>query len=173
MNATPDYDTLREEIHNREWWFAASEVHGILSALIALNHADAWQDMLFADHPPPAAVFFPDFCTALDDVLAGHDFGYALLLPEEGTCAERADALVQWVEGFLLAANYCKRRFALTVDAQVQGFLDDLAQIATLDTDIADDEDSQTALTNLEEHCRLGVMMVYAASRSASGKNIH
>lgn len=166
MNSTPDYATLHEQISEQEWWFAASEVHGILSALIALNHSEAWPDMLFADQPPPAAIFFPAFCDELDRTLAANDFNYTLLLPENASCAERAEALVQWTEGFLLAAGYCQRHFAPQLDAEAQGFLDDLAQIATLDTDIGESESHDAELTDLEEHCRLGVMMLYAATRS-------
>lgn len=173
MNATFDYAMLRDHIDEEGWWFAASEVHGILSALVALNHADAWREMLFAGRPPASADFFAPFCKDLEAVLASDDLAYALLLPEEGSCAARAEALVQWAEGFLLAVHFCKQHFAVSLDAQAQGFVTDVTEIATLDTDVGEDEESQTALTDVEEHCRLGVMMLYAASRSVVRKDIH
>lgn len=171
VNATPDYDSLHAEILREEWWFAASEVHGMISALIALNCADAWADVLFGETAPPAAAFFPDFCRQLDEILAANDFNYALLLPEEGTLGARAEALVQWAEGFLLAARYCKHHFDVVPDGEGQIFLDDVAQIAALDSDIADDEDNRAHLTDLEEHCRLGVIMLYASARINFSKN--
>lgn len=165
-----DYDTLHEHICRQEWWFAAAELHGILSALAALNRNEAWRDILFAGKAPPAAAHFPGICAELDRTLSANDFGYTLLLPENAAPAARAEALVQWAEGFLLAADYCRRTFALTLDDDAESYLGDLAQIATLDTAIPDSEEAQTELTDLEEHCRLGVIMLYAAARGKAAK---
>ena len=168
MNSIPDHASLGDLITEQEWWFAASEWHGMVSALIALNHTHAWPDMLFSGHAPEAAAFIAPACVALEATLADDDLRYALLLPEDGDSATRAQALVEWVQGFLLAVNYLKRHQPSLLDADGQGFIDDLQAISTLDTDIDDSEETASELTELEEHCRMGVLMLYATAHRAA-----
>ena len=48
MTTQPRYDALAALIATREWWFGASEVQGILSALVACNQGGRWAEILFA-----------------------------------------------------------------------------------------------------------------------------
>lgn len=176
MNSIPSHSSLHALANEQEWWFAASECHGILSALVALTHQNGWRDILFAGNAPTSAAFIPAWCDNLDAALASPELAYRLLLPEDGNCRDRAQALVQWTEGFLLAVHYLQRTHDLRLDAEEQAFIEDLQQLATLDSDLADDEDNLRQLTDLEEHCRMGVLMLHATQRKPShppGHTLH
>ena len=164
MNSISDHSSLQNLIDQHEWWFGASEAHGILSALVAFNHADAATTLL--GNQAANGKWLPLFCRHLDEALSGEELAYQLLLPDGDDNAKYAESLVQWVQGFLLATGYCQRTFSLHLDEEAQDFMNDLKAISQLDTDIDDSEDNQAELAELVEHCRMGALLLYAASRT-------
>ena len=137
MTAQPRYDALADLIAAREWWFAASEAHGILSALIACNHRLSLQ---------------------IEETLAADALAYQLLLPEDGALAARAEALAAWAQGFTVAVHWLHP----ALDEDARAFLADLEEIGKLDYDLEDNEDNRRQLISLEEHCRMGALLIYA-----------
>ncbi|MDO5091169.1 MAG: UPF0149 family protein [Cardiobacteriaceae bacterium] len=164
MNSPENHAALQNLVEQHEWWFTASEAHGILSALVAFHHADAAPALL--GDAASVGDWLPALLRRLDEALSGDELAYQLWLPENADSAQRAEALVQWTLGFLLATNYCERNFALKLDSEAQDFVNDLQAISQLDTDIDDSEDNQAELTDLEEHCRMGALLLYATSRT-------
>lgn len=165
MNSIFDHAAWQQYIDEQEWWFSASELHGILSALLAFNQNNA-KDALLGGNIGETA-FLSELSPHIEQALSGESLSYQLLLPEESNNAQRAEALVQWVQGFLLATGYCEKTAALQLDSDAQGFVNDLRAFANLDTMIDDSEESQTELMALEEHCRMGALLLYANSRIA------
>ena len=136
MTAQPRYDALADLIAAREWWFAASEAHGILSALIACNHGGRWPEILFAQGEV--------------DAIAHEAFDRLSLQIEE--------ALAAWAQGFTVAVHWLHP----ALDEDARAFLADLEEIGKLDYDLEDNEDNRRQLISLEEHCRMGALLIYA-----------
>jgi len=127
MTTQPHYDALEALIRERGWWFAASEAHGMQSALVACGSGARWPEILFAQG-------------------------------EIDPLAARAEALVAWVQGFTVAAHWLNPK----LDDDCRAFLADLDEISKLDDRLADSEENRQMLTGLEEHCRMGALMLYA-----------
>ena len=160
MTAQPRYDALADLIAAREWWFAASEAHGILSALVACNHGGRWPEILFAKGEVDAIAHeaFDRFSLQIEETLAAEALAYQLLLPEDGALAARAEALAAWAQGFTVAVHWLHP----ALDDDARAFLADLEEIGKLDYDLEDNEDNRRQLISLEEHCRMGALLIYA-----------
>ena len=160
MTAQPRYDALADLIAAREWWFAASEAHGILSALIACNHGGRWPEILFAQGEVDAIAHeaFDRLSLQIKETLAADALAYQLLLPEDGALAARAEALAAWAHGFTVAVHWLHP----ALDEDARAFLADLEEIGKLDYDLEDNEDNRRQLISLEEHCRMGALLIYA-----------
>ena len=94
----------------------------------------------------------------IEEALAGDALAYQLLLPEDGEFAARAEALAAWAQGFNLAIHWLQP----TLDDDARAFLADLAEIGKLDYNLDDNEENRRQLTSLEEHCRMGALLIYA-----------
>ena len=160
MTTQPRYDALAALIAMREWWFAASEAQGILSALVACNQGGRWKEILFAQGEIDAIAHeaFDRLSLQIEEALAGDALAYQLLLPEDGEFTARAEALAAWAQGFNLAIEWLQP----TLDDDARAFLADLAEIGKLDYNLDDNEENRRQLTSLEEHCRMGALLIYA-----------
>ncbi|WP_298640918.1 UPF0149 family protein [uncultured Cardiobacterium sp.] len=160
MTTQPHYDALEALIRERGWWFATSEVHGMQTALVACGSGARWPEILFAQGGTDtlAREAFDRLAAQIEATLAGDALDYQLLLPEEGTLSARAEALVAWAQGFTVATRW----LAPTLDDDCRAFLADLDEIGKLDDRLADSEENRQMLTGLEEHCRMGALMLYA-----------
>ena len=160
MTAQPRYDALAALIATREWWFGASEVQGILSALVACNQRGRWAEILFAQGEIDSIAHeaFDRLSRQIEETLAADALSYQLLLPEDGTLAARAEALAAWAQGFTVAMHWLHP----ALDEDARAFLADLEEIGKLDYDLEDNEDNRRQLISLEEHCRMGALLIYA-----------
>ena len=159
MTTQPRYDALAALIATREWWFGASEVQGILSALVACNQGGRWAEILFAqgEIDTIAHEAFDRLSRQIEETLAADALSYQLLLPEDGTLAARAEALAAWAQGFTVAIHWLQPE----LEDDARAFLADLEEIGKLDYDLDDNEENRRQLTSLEEHCRMGALLIY------------
>ena len=159
MTTQPRYDALAALIATREWWFGASEVQGILSALVACNQGGRWAEILFAQGEIDSIAHeaFDRLSRQIEETLAADALSYQLLLPEDGTLAARAEALAAWAQGFTVAIHWLQPE----LEDDARAFLVDLEEIGKLDYDLDDNEENRRQLTSLEEHCRMGALLIY------------
>lgn len=159
-----NHDALVKMITEQQWWFGASELHGILSALCSLNQARQWSSVLaMPSDDAPGKQLIPELLQHIDTRLQGSDLSFRLLLPENVTLAERAEALRDWAQGFSLASLFLREKHLLMpLSEEGQEFLHDLSEIQKLDYALQDSEENQQLLTDLEEHCRLGSLLLFA-----------
>ena len=94
----------------------------------------------------------------IEETLAADALAYQLLLPEDGALAARAEALAAWAQGFTVAVHWLHP----ALDEDARAFLADLEEIGKLDYDLEDNEDNRRQLISLEEHCRMGALLIYA-----------
>lgn len=168
MTTQPRYDALAALIATREWWFGASEVQGILSALVACNQGGRWAEILFAQGEIDSIAHeaFDRLSRQIEETLAADALSYQLLLPEDGTLAARAEALAAWAQGFTVAIHWLQPE----LEDDARAFLVDLEEIGKLDYDLDDNEENRRQLTSLEEHCRMGALLIYTENHKPQEK---
>lgn len=148
-----------------------SEVHGTLVGLICggVDQAkEAWVkpllELMNDGQPLPASLhqltveLFQDVVTRL----AEFEFGFNPLLPEEEeTLSVRVESLSLWVQSFLtgLAMVQPKLNRAST---DVKEVIKDLAEIAQVEFDVSDDEESEQAFMELNEFVRMSAILCYS-----------
>lgn len=161
-----NYQALNTLITRSNWWFSPSELHGILSALSGVNRAADWSAIIALGNDTTATHSIPELQQHINQSLANNDLSYQLLLADDNNLAERAESLAMWAQGFTLAINYLREQHHLPqLDEASLDFIADLTEIAKLDSALPDTEDNRQQLTELEEHARMGALMLYAASR--------
>ena len=168
MTTQPRYDALAALIATREWWFGASEVQGILSALVACNQGGRWAEILFAQGEIDSIAHeaFDRLSRQIEETLAADALSYQLLLPEDGTLAARAEALAAWAQGFTVAIHWLQPE----LEDDARAFLADLEEIGKLDYNLDDNEENRRQLTSLEEHCRMGALLIYTENHKPQEK---
>ncbi|NKN32237.1 UPF0149 family protein [Marichromatium bheemlicum] len=94
--------------------------------------------------------------------LADEDCGFTPLLPDEGApLAQRATALYDWVRGFLYALGMLGVS-EHTLSEQGREILRDFADITRMDlNDLDDDEENETALTEVIEFTRAAALLLH------------
>ena len=143
----------------------ASDLHGSLTGYLCAGGragAEEWPAALELELEPKAD---PEvlrrlyrYCRAqLDDP----DLGFEPLLPESGASVEqRADALVEWCRGFLGGVGLSGATLgALSPDATE--VLADIGRIAASRFDYEDDEEDESALSEVLEFVRVGVLLLH------------
>ena len=85
-----------------------------------------------------------------------------LLLPQNIVVdTARLTALRDWCQGFLYGFGLGGEAVARTLSEQSQEWLRDIAEITRLDTnDVDNSSENQSALIEIEEYLRVGVMLI-------------
>ncbi|MGI1944897.1 UPF0149 family protein [Shewanella glacialipiscicola] len=147
------------------------EVHGALVGLICggvEQTGDTWIKPLFDlmnDGQPLPAQLHQLVCDLFQDSvtrLAEFEFGFMPLLPEEEEpLSERVEALSLWAQSFLTGMAIIQPKLN-QASTEVREVIKDLAEIAQVEFDVADDEESEAAYTELLEFVRIAAIMCYA-----------
>ncbi len=164
MKAQLNYQAFNKLIDEQKWWFTASECHGLLTALICFNQFDAWSNILFKDIKLSELLqkVFIQMGQKIEADLQNNELLFQLLIPQNLTLQEKAEALIFWAEGFIIASNHTNQHYQVKLDKNGQEFINDLQEIIRLDTNLANNEENHRLLTDLEEHCRMGALLIYA-----------
>lgn len=149
----------------------ASDLHGSLTGYLCAGGKASVEEW------PRALEIEPEAATALHDEalrclytecraqLDDPDLGFEPLLPGlEASVEHRAEALVEWCRGFLggVGLSGAQPR-ALSTDATE--VLSDIGRIASSRFDYDDAEEDETALLEVLEFVRVGVLLLHAEMR--------
>ncbi|QDE30127.1 MULTISPECIES: UPF0149 family protein [Shewanella] len=94
--------------------------------------------------------------------LADFEFGFTLLLPEEEVpLSERVEALALWTQSFLTGIAIIQPKLAKATP-DVREVIKDLADIAQVEFDVGDDEESEVAYEELQEFVRMSAILCYS-----------
>ncbi|MCL2913547.1 UPF0149 family protein [Shewanella corallii] len=147
------------------------EVHGALVGLISGGvsvNRDGWQKPLaelMNDGQPLTGELkvlvgemYQDALTRLADA----EFGFVPLLPEEEEpLASRVEALSLWVQSFLTGLAIIQPKLN-QASADVREVIQDLAEIARVELDVTEDEESEAAYMEILEFVRMSAILCYA-----------
>jgi hypothetical protein len=89
------------------------------------------------------------------------DFALVMCLPDDSSpINDRGQALMQWVQGFML--GFGLHQADLTKCSEdVKEALEDFAQIARMDEQMTEDEESEQALFEVVEYVRISAMLCF------------
>lgn len=162
------WQVLEQALKKAALGASASEVHGVVSGLICggIDLEDrswypAFNDLmndgqaLPAELKPLVDTLFLDSSNAI----SGDNLDFNLLIADE-PIQLRAATLVQWVESFL--AGFAVMQNALKkIPKEIKEAIDDLSQIAQLDSDVEDNEDTAQGIEELYEYVRTVAMLCF------------
>ncbi len=167
-----DYEYVGQCLADAGVGYSASGAHGMLSGLICGGEksvqsklSDEWFSLEDRDDLVVATCqsAMDELAQAIYSCIAGEDFGFPLLLPDEDTpLQQRAIAVRDWCEGFLFGVGLVEAANETGLPSQVREALNDLAEISRMEVDtISGDEEEEAALAELTEFLWVAAMLVH------------
>ncbi len=164
------YDVLSTVFSQQGILADAAEMQGILCGMLAggMNLDDqewieALGDLVNEKEALPNTVqdkvtlLFNQLCQELVEA----DFALQMCLPKDGApINERGKALVNWVHGFLLGFGLHQNDLT-NCSEEVKEALEDFSQIAKMDEEMEDDEESEQAFFEVVEYVRISAMLCF------------
>lgn len=163
-SASPDYREIQNIVF--ELGASAAEAHGLLSGLLCLDArlgSRQWLEKLLGQE---AASLGADDEAVMEELyhhtreeMGADDFSYSLLLPDdEEALTDRAQALGEWCQGFLMGLGY-QRAAEGVWPGDTREILEDILQISTIDPSDVSESDEGDYL-ELEEYLRASVQLI-------------
>lgn len=167
------YEHINQLLARYEVDVAAAEIHGVAAGMLCMDeciNAEQWLHEIFqrpesltvADRKVLNALF-----TQTANGLASDDFLFDLLLPDDNTLVrERAEALCNWAQSFLVGLGYARPQTSWPGDSAE--IVKDIVEITKLDSDIADDttEEDEQAVFEIAEYLKAAVLLLRHELRS-------
>jgi yecA family protein len=164
------FDTLSPLLERNNILTSAAEVQGMFCGMLGGGMPLECRDWLepLADFIHQGEIFskeVEDAFNGLFDItcqqLVESDFALVLCLPEDSSpINERGQALLNWVQGFML--GFGLHQDDLTgCSADVKEALEDFAEIARMDDEMTENEDSEKALFEVMEYVRVTAMLCF------------
>ncbi|MDX3774453.1 UPF0149 family protein [Chromatiaceae bacterium AAb-1] len=170
---------------------SAAELHGLISGLLCAGVKAGAEpvlpvlyDFLNDGQALPVAVK-PLVIQLIDETaenLSQNDFSFSLLLPcDDDSLTERLEAMVEWVQAFLVGFSVQQTDLSL-VSADVREAIEQLTEVTRIDIYTTTDgsaDDNEEAYFLVLEHIRLMVMTCFAevgrrfSGVSAGNKTLH
>ncbi len=167
-----NFDDLNKLLIDAKAGSRAAECHGFLCGFRCINNhveEELFRKYLLADTTDN--VIFHECCTRIAELasdintqISSTGFELHLLLPEDDRpLQERSIALIEWCQGFLGGLGVGGMVDPDSIPAECREFIDDLYKICRLNADEIEDtgEDEESALIELIEYVRMGVIMIH------------
>ena len=170
MNDSERYNEVAAALAGVEADLSAAEAQGMLCGLFCSTEtpdAARWIAQVLDGLSPkgePAREVLEALSSLYQDTrdrLENDSLEFDLLLPDdEQSIGDRAAALGQWCEGFLFGLGMAGSHDPAKLPREANEVVNDLTEIARVDTDIQADEDSEIAYTELVEYLRAATLLV-------------
>jgi len=173
----PEYSAMAAAMQRCGMPQSPAESHGFALGLDAAGVAEPlslWQQELYSELDP-ADVLAGECRTLLDRVYASvfppvddESMRLTLLLPQDIVVdSARLGAVRDWCQGFLFGFGLGGEALTARLSDQARELLSDIAELTRLDTDqVENTEENQSALIEIEEFLRVGVMLMRDELRS-------
>jgi len=159
---------LARAIETLRLGMGASDLHGSLTGYLCAGGTagvEEWPAALELEPDPGISLrndalrqLYRDCRAQLDDP----DLGFEPLLPAMDAPVERrADALVEWCRGFLGGVGLSGSATRQMLSADANEVLADLGRIAATRFDCEDEEEDESALSEVLEFVRVGVLLLH------------
>lgn len=158
-----------------------AEIHGILCGMLSggmkMDNTE-WM-MSLADFINTGEPFsenverlisemFKETCRQLLD----SEFTLVVCLPDDAApISERGQAIISWVQGFLLGFGV-QQEERKSCSEEVKEALQDFAEIAKMDPEMAENEESEQALFEVAEYVRISAMLCFTELGQSSENDL-
>ncbi len=164
------YDELSNILSQEKIVVDASEIHGIICGMLAggmtvddQSWIEALEDVINQGDKFSALVkkniieMYNQVCQEFIEP----DFALALCLPDDSApINDRGQALIVWVQGFLLGFGLHQADLTACSD-DVKEALEDFSQISRMDEDMTEGEENEQALFEVVEYVRISAMLSF------------
>jgi yecA family protein len=173
--STLTHAQLGEMLARLQLGVGASDLHGSLTGYVCGGGsagANGWLDALelkperYADFSDALTQLYADCVAWFDDPQEQFE---PLLPGTDAAIKTRADALVEWCRGFLGGIGLADIRSRQELSADANEILGDLSTIAASHFEYADAEEDETALVEVIEFIRVGVLLLHAELHARPG----
>lgn len=164
------FESLSVVLERNNILTSAAEIQGMICGMLGGGMPLECQDWLepLADfvnqgEPLPKEVIeaFNELFDVTCQQLVASDFALVLCLPDDAApINERGQALLNWIQGFMLGFGLHQADLTGCSDDVKEG-LDDFAEIARMDEEMTEDEESEQALFEVMEYVRVTVMLCF------------
>jgi yecA family protein len=164
------FDTLTALLERNNILTSAAEVQGIFCGMLGGGMPLECQDWIepIADFIHQGDSFSKEVESAFKEMydstcqqLVASDFALALCLPEDSApINERGQALLNWVQGFMLGFGLHQADLTGCSDDVKEG-LQDFYEIGRMDEEMSEDEESEQALFEVMEYVRVTAMLCF------------
>jgi uncharacterized protein YgfB (UPF0149 family) len=176
-NVLPNYSRFDQALESIGLDQGGSETHGVICGLICAGTSQAhveWIEGLFHDRPSDdllvreARQMLGQLYIASRDQMSDEGLEFTLLMPEDtAALSERAQALINWCEGFLYGLG-----MAGVTEQQLVGdakeALNDISEFTRLDLEALDEgESNESAFMELQEFLRVATLLIREELASA------
>ena len=184
MTSSPlTHAELARALESMRLGMGASDLHGSLTGYLCAGGSagvEDWPAALEIEPDPNTALrhealrqLYRDCRAQLDDP----ELGFEPLLPAPEVPVERrADALVEWCRGFLGGVGLSGSASRQMLSADANEVLADFGRIAASRFDYEDDEEDETALSEVLEFVRVGVLLLQTEllrPRASARRSLH
>ena len=182
------FESLSALLERNNILTSAAEVQGMICGMLGGGMPLESQDWLepLADVINQGETLPKDVISAFKSLfdstcqqLVEGDFALVLCLPDDAApINERGKALLNWVHGFLLGFGLHQADLTGCSDDVKEG-LEDFAEIARMDEEMSEDEESEQALFEVMEYVRVTVMLCFnelgksAEQQQGEPKTVH
>lgn len=185
MEENLSYIGMESLLRRVDCQYSAAEVQGTACGLLAVNlNADAelWYGQIFQERDKEN-IFQQDISHELNRYLQvlrvqmqDSNFDFSLLLPEDDeSLADRAEAMQEWTQGFLLGIALAGLQNLGDLPEDSKELVDDFIEISKAGQfDTSDEDESEDAYLHIVEYLRMGVLLIAEELQpSSSSATIH
>lgn len=166
----PEYPNLQALFQQAQLGISPSETHGLISGLYCggMKLDDQQVQTVLADLVNEGAAL-PAMITdviselrgQIADTLLDSDMSFTPLLPDdEQPLSVQAEALVEWVQGFLVGFGINQKDLK-NADEDVKEVIQDFAEISKLDTEFSDSDEDAAAFYEVLEYVRMSALFCF------------
>ncbi len=174
------HSAINQQLQSQKMITDAAEIHGIMCGMLASGMPVESKEWLPAleDFTNQKETFTPECFDTLKHLYTDTveqfidaDFTLALCLPDDSApITERASSLLLWVQGFLLGFGL-QQNDLTRCSADVKEAMEDFSQIARMEDDLEECEESEQSLFEVVEYVRVSAMLCFSEMGKAPGKN--
>ena len=177
-----DYDNLTQALQRAAIPADAAEMHGAITGHICLNGSQnaAWLELVAPDLikaeaggdalAGEARRMLESVYTQTIDQLTLGEFAFVPLLPDDNhELLDRATALGNWCQGFLLGLQQAGLNTARGLSTELAEVYKDFGEISQITTaELESSEDDEEAYAELHEYLKIGAILFFEEFHSAA-----
>ncbi len=171
MQDNVTYTGMETLLRRADCQYSAAEIDGVACGLLAVNlnadnelwlgqifHSRDKQNVLQEDLSHELVTYLQTLRVQMQD----SNFDFSILLPEDDESLEdRADAMQDWVQGFLLGVALAGLQNFEDLPEDTKELMDDFIEISKAgEFDTSEQDESEDAYLHIVEYLRMGVLLI-------------